>query len=552
MSNGRIYQAVADAFHAEGTRTIFSLTGDGNMHWEAAIAARPDVRSIHVRHEHAACAMATAYAVATGKVGVASVTCGPGLTQLSTALATAVQARVPLVVFCGEDPLHSSWYNQRIDHAAIVNATGAIYVPARSEKLVLHHVQEAFILARSRRIPVVLGMPLDMQQMPAPESVYVPSEMAVPPRPPRYPHPDQVEAAATRIRAARCIVVVAGRGAKAAGAVDACKRFADLRDAALTATLPVRGLFNGHSRDIGIAGGFAHEATREAFAQADLIVAVGTSLTRHTSDLNLLFTPDQVIQIDDDPPALKQGQVTATHRLVADATIGIEALCAELENDDPISSEWDVAAFSRRVHSEPADTTDYPAVPGVFDPRDVAAALSTHVPHDWAHVSSAGHCSYFATHLYGREADDFLTIREFGAIGNGLSYAIGRWAVRPGQPVMLTEGDGGFLMHVQELETVVRHGMKILVCIFNDGAFGSEIHKLRADGVSDHGAIFGFGDLAAIARGFGLDGRQVTDLAMVPELVTAFRAGSKSALWDFRVSDRVMAPTMRRATSSRR
>ncbi|MEO3388011.1 thiamine pyrophosphate-binding protein [Mesorhizobium sp. CAU 1741] len=554
MPDGRVYQAVADAFYEEGVRTVFGLTGDGNMHWEAALSAKPGVRSIHVRHEHAACAMATAYAVATGEVGVASVTCGPGLTQLSTALATAVQARVPLVVFCGEDPIDASWYNQRIDHGAVVNATGAIYLPARSPRLAVHHVLEAFLTARSRSLPVVLTMPLDMQQKPAAQGAvaYVPSRSIAPKTGPRYPHPDAVKAAAERIRTARRVVLVAGRGAKAAGAVEACKRLAELCDGALSVSLPVRGLFNGHPRDIGVSGGFAHEAAREAFGEADLIVAVGTSLTQHTSDLNLLFRPDQVIQIDADPPVMKHGQVTATHHLTADARLAVEALCAELGNGQARASDWDVEAYSRRVHSEPPDSTEYAVAPGVFDPRDVAAALSAHAPKTWAHVGSAGHCAYFATHLYGREADNFLTIREFGAIGNGLSYAMGRWAARPDQPVMLTEGDGGFLMHIQELETVVRHGMKILICIFNDGAFGSEIHKLRADGVSDDGAIFGFGDLAGIARGFGLDGHVIGDLDEIPELAAAFEAGNRSALWDFRVSDQVMAPTMRRAVGNRR
>jgi len=291
-------------------------------------------------------------------------------------------------------------------------------------------------------------------------------------------------------------------------------------------------------------------SAKTALERADLILAVGTSLTRHTSDLNTLFKPDMVIQIDDDPPVMRHGQVPARQHVAADATLALNALCDALAADAPRANDpdWDVAAASARVHHDPADTADFPPEAGVFDPRDVARALSQHTPRHWAHVSSAGHCSYFATHLYGRDAKDFLTIREFGAIGNGLSYAIGRWAARPNQPVMLTEGDGGFLMHIQELETIVRHRMKILICIFNDGAFGSEIHKLRADGLSDHGAIFGFGDLPAIARGFGLAGHSVTDLDQIPDLTRAFEASDTSALWDFRVSDQVMAPTMRRQT----
>ncbi|NYS25360.1 thiamine pyrophosphate-binding protein [Rhodobacteraceae bacterium 2376] len=548
MTGKLIYETVAAAFHAEGVRTLFSLTGDGNMHWEAALAALPGVRSIHVRHEHAACAMATAWARATDQVGVASVTCGPGLTQIMTALATAAQARIPLVVFAGEDPINAPWYNQRIDQAPLVTATGALYVAARSAKLTDHHVQEAFLLARSRRLPVVLGMPLDLQKQTAPEGSYTPSRAVMPDIGPRYPHPDQVAAAVARIAAARRVLVLGGRGAGAEAARAACIRLADLCDGALSETLPMRGLFHDQPRYIGVAGGFAHEVTREAFARADLVVAVGTSLTRHTSDLNTLFTPDQVIQIDDDPPVIRHGQVPARQHVVADAALALTAITDGLGAQR--TGDWDVADYGGRVRSEPADTHPRPdGDSSLLDPRAVAVALSQHTPPTWAHVGAAGHCSYFATHIHGRGPHQFLTIREFGAIGNGLSYAIGQWAADPDRPVMLTEGDGGFLMHVQELETIMRYRMKILVCIFNDGAFGSEIHKLRADGVPDHGAIFGFGDLAAIARGFGLEGHVVTDLAQIPALARAFDDGDGPALWDIRVSDRIMAPTMRRQTS---
>lgn len=550
MTEKRAYQILAEAFHAEGVRQVFTLTGDGNMHWEAALSALPQTRTIHVRHEHTACAMATAYALATGEIGVASVTCGPGLTQIMTALATAAQARIPMVVFAGEDPINAPWYNQRSDHAPLVTATGALYVAARSTKLVNHHVREAFMLARQHRLPVVLAMPLDLQKQMIADNPHVPSIRDMPQVGPRYPHPQQVAAAADRIRAAKRVVLVAGRGAQADAAVAACEKLADLCNGALSVTLPVRGLFNGNPRYIGVAGGFAHQVTREVFAQADLIVAVGTSLTQHTSDLNTLFTPDQVIQIDDAPPVLRHGQVPARQHIVADAALGVSALCDALAHSGPCPAGdgWDIAQAALRVHTEPADMTDFPPVAGAFDPRDVAQALSQHTPLHWAHVGSAGHCSYFATHLYHRDAKNFLTIREFGAIGNGLSYAIGRWAAHPEQPVMLTEGDGGFLMHVQELETIMRHDMKILICIFNDGAFGSEIHKLRADGLSDHGAVFGYGDIAAIARGFGLDGHTITDLTQIPDLARRFEEGERAALWDFRVSDQVMAPTMRRQT----
>ncbi len=121
----KLYEALAEAVLAEGVDTQFVLMGDGNMHWSTAFAKLPGVQSVHVRHEHVAAAAATAYNVATNKLAVASVTCGPGLTQLMTALPAAVRARLPMVVFAGEAPINSKFNNQYIDQAPFVTATGA-------------------------------------------------------------------------------------------------------------------------------------------------------------------------------------------------------------------------------------------------------------------------------------------------------------------------------------------------------------------------------------------------------------------------------------------
>jgi acetolactate synthase I/II/III large subunit len=118
MTNLPMYEMLAKAFASEGVDTVFNLTGDGNMHWATAMSKIDGVQMIHARHEHCACALAMGYHCAAGKTGVASVTCGPGVTQISTALATATRANVPLVVFAGESPINARFYNQAIDQGA--------------------------------------------------------------------------------------------------------------------------------------------------------------------------------------------------------------------------------------------------------------------------------------------------------------------------------------------------------------------------------------------------------------------------------------------------
>lgn len=543
------YEVLADAFLREGVDTVFLLTGDGNMKWEAALARTERVRSIHVRHEHAACAMASAYALATGRVGVASVTCGPGLTQLGTALATAVRGRIPLVVFAGETPLSRRSYEQDVDQAAFVRSTQARYISVHSPDLLQFRVAEAFLTATLERCPVVIAVPFDLQSEKFdPRQPYQPSRSFLPDTGPRVPHPDYVELAAARVREAGRVVIVAGRGATGPGVREACLELARVCDAAVATTLPARGLFAGESRCIGVAGGYSHPATREALAAADLVIAVGASLTRFTTDSNRLFGAQKVIQIDEAPRGMVHGQATATTYVAADALLGVEALTALLigSGHSPPDPRWNVQDYARRVRDEKVDPVEYPVPSGTVDPRAVISVLDREIPRDWQYVNSAGHHSFFTTHMHDRDVANFLTIREFGAVGNGLSYAIGMAAARPERPTVLFEGDGGLMMHVQELETVQRYGFQLLICVLNDGAFGSEIHRLRAENLNDDGGVYGRNDIARVARGFGLRGHTVTSLDQLPSLVHAFRGGDTSTVLDIQISDRVLSPPMAR------
>src|SRR6201995_614301 len=135
------------------------------MLWSTAFATQPVVHAVHVRPEHAPGAAATAYNVATGKLAVASVTCGPGVTQLMTALPAPVRARLPMGVFDGESPITAKFYNQNIEQAPLGTATGARYIAAHSVPSMMDYVLEASHIAKPERQPVVLGIPYDLQKV---------------------------------------------------------------------------------------------------------------------------------------------------------------------------------------------------------------------------------------------------------------------------------------------------------------------------------------------------------------------------------------------------
>ncbi len=544
-SGPMVFDMLARALAQEGTGTCFALLGDANMN-VATRLAEAGIRMIYVRHEHCAVAAAMAYARKTGEVGLATVTCGPGLTQLMTALPAAVRANIPMVVLAGEAPISKGWYNQAIDQAPFVTATGATYRALHWPDRMPTAIRDAFLEARMTRRPVVLGVPFDLQQnawtgpldLPAPSTAILPHVSPMP------PNPADVARATDLVAGSARIVVMAGLGAAEAGAAETCQVLAGTLDAPLATTLPARGLFAGHPHCLGVAGGFSSDVARAVFAEADLVIAIGCSLASHNADAGKLWPRARILQIDTNPQAVSQGRLAAHAHLRADARLGAEALAVAVARRPATICTPDLA---RRIATAPADGSTFAAEPGLHDPRAVVAALEAHLPSHWQMVNSSGHCSYYFANMPSRPYETFLTIREFGAIGNGTSFAMGVAAARPGETVVLFDGDGSFLMHVQELETIRRHGLNILIIVLNDRAYGSEIHKLRAEGLSDAGAVFGPTDLAAIARGFGIRGETIIDLDALPALIANFAAKGGAAVWDVPISDRVFSPVIRRA-----
>ena len=543
----RVYDVLARAFIQEEVRTCFALLGDANMNWAARLAEQ-GCRMIYVRHEHCALASAMAYARKNREVGVATVTCGPGVTQLITALPAAVRAHLPLVVFAGEAPLKSGWYNQELDQAPIITATGAAYHRLHMPERMPVAIRDAFLQARRERRPVVIGIPFDLQDRPwtGPDDLPKPSRELLPRPSPMPPHPDDVARAAQLIAGAERVVVLAGLGAAEAGAGAACRALAARMGGLLATTLPARGLFHDDPFCIGISGSYTPEVGIEYLKEADLVIAVGCSLAYHAGGGGQLWPKAKMLQIDIDPVAVSQGQEVAKHHLRADARLGVEALTAALAARGQ-SGKWRSDAMAARIRDSKPDSQVFEIEPGLLDPRDVVAALEKALPREWEMVNSGGHCSWFFAQMPSRPQEKFLTIREFGAIGNGISFAMGVAAARPDRTVVLFDGDGSLMMHVQELETIRRHGLNLLVVVMNDGAYGSEVHKLRSEGLPEVGSVFGYCDFAGIARGFGLAGRTFKSLDDLPKALSEFAASGRAAVWDFHVSDKVLSPTIRRA-----
>ena len=550
MSSNQLSDVLAQAFAAEGVEVLFTLMGDANMYWSAAMADNQNVRLIHARHEHCAVAMADAYARATGKVGVSSVTCGPGYTQIMTALAMAARGNAPTVVFAGDAPIGASWYIQQIDQAPLALATGAHFVPIRTIDRALDCVREAFYVARVERKPVVLSVPLDLQKEAFPYLPdYTPSTELVPQPQMLRPDPEIVDQIAGMMAEAERPIVIGGRGAIWSGAKVALETLAEESGALLATTLLGKGLFDGNPFALDIAGTFATDLGRECFAESDLVIAAGAGLGHYTTEGGYLFPNARVVRIDTQPRGLWQGLKTADLHVQADARAAAEAIIARLRERRIRRQGWrgNEVASKIAATAETPDPKPYTPTPGTLDPRPVAKELDAAIPKDWDIIVAGGHCfSFVMTHLRGRAAGRYHTPFDFGAIGSGLSAAIGVAVARGSDKVLLIDGDGSLYQHIQELETLQRHGIKLLICILNDGGYGAESHKFRAHGVNPEHAIHGRGDLARVASGFGLNSARVTTMGQLAGLFREHQAGDGASLWDVHIDDLIPSRNYRR------
>jgi len=539
----KTYQALANAFHRENVDLCFALLGDANMHWAGELADL-GTRFIYTRHEHAAVAAATTYTRASGKVGVATVTCGPGLTQIMTILPIAVRASIPLVIFAGEAPLKKAWYNQGIDHGTFVEACGASYYQLHEQESMITGIHQAFTTAKKNQQPVVIGVPLDIQQeLFNKQPTYPTSEDSFSAPAPTPPDPTDIEKALGLIAQASRPIVLAGLGAISKDARLACIALAERSGACLATTLPAKGLFHDQPYVLGIAGGYATERAKAIFAESDLVIGVGARLASHTFDGGKLTPHAKVMHIDIAPQAVVQGRKASDLAITSDATLACEALIKAITPQ----TRWRTSEMLSRTEHALTLPNDHNTPDGALHPMAVVKKLEVIIPHDCHVVNTSGHCAYYTAQMNKHPQSHYTVIRDFGAIGNGTSFAMGIAAAHPDRPVVLIDGDGSALMHIQELETMHRHDLKILIIVLNDGAYGSEVHKLRADGVSDAGSVFGRPDFSAISRGFGLQGKTFTSLDALPQSMDEFLNGQSSALWDIHISDQITSPQILKA-----
>ncbi|MFI2231628.1 thiamine pyrophosphate-binding protein [Nocardia testacea] len=506
-----------------GAGHCFGVVGSGNFVMTNALR-RGGVPFTAARHEGGAASMADAYTRMSGRVGVLSVHQGCGLTNAMTGIGEAAKSRTPMIVLTADSPAAALRSNFRVDQEALAGSVGAVSDRVFAAQTAVADVTRAFRTAVARRRTVVLNVAIDVAAAPAAATGPV---VAPVPLPPVRPGAEAVTQLVAALRGARKPVFVAGRGARDAGpSIAALARACG----ALVATSAVaNGLFAEDEFALGISGGFSSPTSAELIAGADLVVGWGCALNMWTMRHGRLIGPGaRVVQVDDDIDAI------GAHRPV---DLGVLGDCAATARD--VLAEWgrsgarqvsgyrtpEVAARIARTGRWQDVPVDDSSTGERIDPRALTIALDEILPAQRiVSIDSGNFMGYPATHLSVPDENGFCFTQAFQSIGLGLGTAIGAAFARPDRLPVLGTGDGGFLMAVAELETAVRCALPLVVIVYNDSAYGAEVHHF---GAADHGTVtFPETDIAAVAQGFGATGvtaRSVADLAPVREWVERYR-----------------------------
>jgi thiamine pyrophosphate-dependent acetolactate synthase large subunit-like protein len=531
------YQLIAGSLRERGIETFFGLMGEDTAALTVELS-RAGARYVPARHEAGVVGMADGYGWARREVALALVTRGPGLTNALTAARIAVRAGRRLLIVTGDSPT-TRWYlpdPKHVDQRAVAEAAGLAFFGTSDPDRVGEAFEAAWASADAGT-PAVLAVAANVLNGPVP-----PTGVALQPIPPPAAAASDggIEGIVELLRGCARPLVLAGRGAMTGETPALLVAVAEKIGALLGTTLPARDLFRGHPYHLGVVGGFATEAAEPLLREVDCVLAFGASLSDFTTSQRTLFTEAKVVHVDVDP-----AQIGACHdvdiAVVGDARSVAEALRDSLSDATP--GRGFHTAATRRQLASPLYGGHDESIPGHVDPRLVATILDDALPEHRTIVCDTGRFST-APSRYMRSSgvDTFRLVAEFGAVGGALAPALGAALARPDATTILFTGDGGIMLGIAELETAARLEIPLLVVVMNDHAFGAEKAVLEAAGLPSRYAEFPETDLAAIARGMGIEAVTVRSPGDLREILPRLAERSTPILLDCKIRPDLVVP----------
>ncbi len=477
------------------------------------------IRHILARHEQGAGHMAEGYAMATGRVGVAMATSGPGATNLITPLQNAKMDSTPLVAITGQvgtAAIGSDAFQEAYTTGLAMHCTKHSYLVTDADELpaVIH---EAFHLASTGRPgPVLVDIPKNVLNQPTRWSE--PTLAGLPGyKPTKEGHPKQIRAAIELIESAERPVLYVGGGVINAGASAELAEFAVAVNAPVVTTLMARGAFpDDHPLALGMPGMHGTYSATTAIQNADLLVSLGARFDDRVTGRVDAFAPHaKVIHVDVDPAEI--GKVrNAEVPIVGDARLVLRALTDRLlslrdASDAPRRQKW----FDQLDSWKTTHPLSYDQDPdGPIKTQHFIERLHTITNGEAVIVAGVGQHQMWASQFWGfSRPRSWINSGGLGTMGFAVPAAIGAKTARPDDLVYALDGDGCFQMTFQELITASTEGIPIKVAVFNNGGYGmvKQWQNLFYDGrlsATDLGTTTP--DYPALAEAMGCVGLRVT------------------------------------------
>ncbi len=529
-------QIVWEVLAREGVDVVFGYPGGAIMPAYDAMPAYP-IRHVLVRHEQGAAHMADGYARASGKVGVAIATSGPGATNLVTGIATAMMDSSPIVCITGQVPssaLGSDAFQETDITGITLPITKHNYLVTRAED-VAAALHEAFFIARSGRPgPVLVDITKDAQQglalLEAP-----PPPRALRRRPIPTPTSEAIAQAASMIDAAERPLILAGQGILASGSTGLLREFVEKTGVPVSCTLLGLGGFPAsHPLNLGMMGMHGEAWVNASIQEADLLIALGMRFDdRVTGKLQTYAVHAKKIHAEIDPSEINKN-VRVDVALPGDLHRTLEALLPAVQ--PRTRKSWIDRIAARRAEAARRDVQSIPSGGKLFAP---------HVLHDlWRLtdgkalvVTDVGQHQMWEAQYYKHERPrSLITSGGLGTMGFALPAAMGARFARPDDEIWVVAGDGGFQMTACELTTCAQEGIKLNVAIINNGYLGmvrqwQEFFYNRRYVATPLRSP----DFVTLAQAHGLTGLRVTRREEIPEAVERARAEPGTVVVEFRV-----------------
>jgi acetolactate synthase I/II/III large subunit len=526
------HEALARSLRSYGVEVMFGLVGDGNLFIVDSFC-RGQGKYLGFANEAGAVVAAGAYAQVTNKLGVATVTHGPGLTNTVTGLVEGVKAHTPLLLVAGDTAVVDKRNLQNVDQRAIVAATGAGFEQVRSPESVAADVATAIRRAVIERRPVALNVPTEFQWtdvdwQPVDSTEHIVPIISV--------DPQLLDYAVGSIASARRPVIVAGRGAADPTSRASILKLADRLGTPVATTLRAKDLFRGYRFNLDICGTLSNEVATEVITASDCIIVFGAGMHSRTTLDGALLPPKKVIHISDDPHIVDQWATSRIGIIGSPAPVAdtlVEML--DMMGTPPTGYANDQLA-ERILQLNEAQDTDTSSSADI-EILPALRLIDRSFPRDRTLVADGGRVlrhTYAAIHV--ESPDRYVHAMNSGSIGLGMGSALGASMAGPERPVLLVCGDGSFMIDgLTEFNTAVRNHIDLVVVVLNDGSYGAEYVQFERRGMDPGLSLFDWPDLGPVATALGGQGFTVRNSADLETALAAIERRDRPMLIDIKL-----------------